>query len=103
MRGNCDAWDFSDAPESLRFRAGGVEIYMTHGHRQNVKMTLDSLANTVHFSGAALGLFGHTHQSEYKKIGDVTLFNPGSIGRGKRSYGLILVKGSEFRCSLHQA
>ena len=103
VRGNCDAWDFSDAPESLRFRAGGVEIYMTHGHRQNVKMTLDSLANTVHFSGAALGLFGHTHQSEYKKMGDVTLFNPGSIGRGKRSYGLILIKGSEFRCSLHQA
>lgn len=100
VRGNCDAWDFSDAPESLLLRADGVTIYMTHGHRQNVKMTLDALANTVHFSGAALGLFGHTHCSEYKKMGGVTLFNPGSVGRGRRSYGLITVKGEEFKCVL---
>ena len=100
VRGNCDAWDMSDAPESLQFSAGGVPIYLTHGHRQSVKMTLDALANTVHFSGARLGLFGHTHASEYKRMGDVTLFNPGSIGRGRRSYGLITVKGEEFKCVL---
>ena len=103
VKGNCDAWDFPDAPESLQFNADGVSIYMTHGHRQNVKLTLDALANTVHFSGARLGLFGHTHQSEYKKMGDVTLFNPGSAGRGRRSYGLITVKGEEFQCSLTDA
>ena len=73
---------------------------MTHGHRQEVKMTLDPLANAVHFSGAKLGLFGHTHESEYKKKGDVVLFNPGSVGRGRRSYGLIEVKGAEFKCRL---
>jgi hypothetical protein len=99
VRGNCDGW-YSDAPEFLRFSADGVGIYMTHGHRQNVKMTLDPLANTVHFSGAQLGLFGHTHCSEYKKMGDVTLFNPGSAGRGRRSWGLITVKGTEFTCTL---
>ena len=76
---------------------------MTHGHRQNVKFTLDALANTVHFSGARLGLFGHTHCSEYKQMGDVTLFNPGSVGRGRRSYGLITVKGEEFQCALKEA
>ena len=102
VKGNCDARYWCDAPESLQFSADGVTIYMTHGHRQNVKYTLDALANTVHFSGAVLGLFGHTHSSEYKKMGDVTLFNPGSVGRGRRSYGLIFVKGREFRCSLHQ-
>ena len=103
VRGNCDAWDYSDAPESLLLRADGVTIYMTHGHRQNVKFTLDALANTVHFSGARLGLFGHTHCSEYKQMGDVTLFNPGSVGRGRRSYGLITVKGEEFQCALKEA
>ena len=102
VRGNCDAWN-SDAPEFLRFNADGVGIYMTHGHRQQVKMTLDVLANAVHFSGAALGLFGHTHQSEYKKMGDVTLFNPGSVGRGRCSWGLITVKGAEFECKLMDA
>lgn len=99
VRGNCDKWD-SDAAESLRFNADGVGIYMTHGHRQNVKMTLDALANAVHFSGAQLGLFGHTHCPELKKMGDVTLFNPGSAGRGRRSWGLVAVKGTEFSCKL---
>ena len=102
VRGNCDAWDPSDAPDSLQFNADGVTIYMTHGHRQMVKQSLEPLANTVHFSGAALGLFGHTHSPEYRKMGDVTLFNPGSVGRGRRSYGLIFVKGREFRCAIHQ-
>ena len=72
VQGNCDRWE-SDAPESLRFNADGVGIYMTHGHRQSVKTTPDALANAVHFSGAQLGLFGHTHCSEYRKMGDVTL------------------------------
>ena len=102
VRGNCDGWN-SDAPESLRFNADGVGIYMTHGHRQSVKTSLEPLANAVHFSGAKLGLFGHTHCSEYKKMGDVTLFNPGSVGRGRRSYGLITVKGAEFTCALMDA
>ena len=102
VRGNCDGWN-SDAPESLRFNADGVGIYMTHGHRQSVKTSLEPLANAVHFSGAKLGLFGHTHCSEYKKMGDVTLFNPGSVGRGRRSYGLITVKGAEFTCRLTEA
>ena len=100
VRGNCDAWDFSDTPEQLRFNADGVGIFMVHGHRQSVKLSLEPLANAVHFSGARLGLFGHTHQSEYKEMGGVTLFNPGSAGRGRGTYGLITVKGAEFQCQL---
>ena len=98
VKGNCDTWDTSGAPEHLQFAAEGVEIYMVHGHRQSVKTTLDALANTVHFSGAKLGLFGHTHQSEYKVMGGVTLFNPGSAGMGRLSGGLIEVKGAQFKC-----
>ena len=99
VRGNCDGWG-TDAPEFLQFNIDALPIYMTHGHRQSVKTTLDSLANTVHFSGAKLGLFGHTHQSEYKKKGDVVLFNPGAIRGTPGSYGRITVKGAEFQCVL---
>ena len=98
VKGNCDAWSFSDAPEQRQFSAEGVTIYMTHGHRYSVKQTLDALANTVHFSGARLGLFGHTHEAELRQMGDVTLFNPGSAGMGRRTWGLIEVKGAEFQC-----
>ncbi len=97
VRGNCD-WA-SDAEEVLTPVADGVRIFMTHGHRYGVKYTLDALANAAHFSGAALALFGHTHQSEYRRMGDVTLFNPGAAGSGG-SYGLITVKGTEFKCEL---
>jgi len=99
VRGNCDAWG-TDAPEALQFTVGQVPIYMTHGHRQSVKMTLEPLANAVHFSGARLGLFGHTHRSEYKAMGDITLFNPGSVGVGRRTWGLITVKGAKFQCRI---
>ena len=81
VRGNCD-WG-SDAEEVLMPVADGVRIFMTHGHRYNVKFTLNSLANAAPFAGADLALFGHTHQSEYRVIGDVTLFNPGAAGPGR--------------------
>ena len=97
VRGNCD-WG-SDAEEVLTPVADGVRIFMTNGHRYNVKYTLDALANAAHFAGADLALFGHTHQSEYRVMGDVTLFNPGAAGPG-RSGGLIPVKGREFQCRL---
>ena len=102
VRGNCDAWG-CDAPETLQFTLDAVAVYMTHGPRQSVKTTLEPLANAVHFSGAKLGLFGHTHQTEYKRMGDVTLFNPGSVGMGRQTWGLITVKGAEFQCRLMQA
>ena len=102
VKGNCDGWG-SDAAETLQFTVDHVPIFMTHGHRYSVKLTLKSLANAVHFSGAKLGLFGHTHQSEYKQMGDATLFNPGSVGMGRQTYGLITVKGSEFQCKLMDA
>lgn len=98
VRGNCD-WG-SDAPEVLTPVEAGLTIFMTHGHRYNVKYTLDSLANAAHFAGAGLALFGHTHEAEYRVMGDVTLFNPGAAGRGSRTYGMITVERGRFQCQV---
>ena len=100
VRGNCDAWSYCDAEENLLFTADGVRIFMTHGHRYNVKFGYESLANAAHFSGAALALFGHTHEADLLRMGGVTLFNPGSAGKGRQTYGMITVKGAEFRCEI---
>ena len=100
VRGNCDAYACTDAEEKLLFTADGVRIFMTHGHRYNVKLGYESLANAAHFSGAALALFGHTHQADFLHMGDVTLFNPGSAGMGRQTYGMITTKGTEFRCEI---
>ena len=78
----------------------GVRIFMTHGHRYNVKLGYESLANAAHFSGAHLALFGHTHEADFLRMGDVTLFNPGSAGMGRQTYGMITVKGTEFQCEI---
>ena len=89
-----------DAEENLLFNADGVRIFMTHGHRYNVKLGYESLANAAHFSGAQLALFGHTHEADFLRMGDVTLFNPGSAGMGRQTYGMITVKGTEFKCEI---
>lgn len=89
-----------DAEENLLFNADGVRIFMTHGHRYNVKLGYESLANAAHFSGAQLALFGHTHEADFLRMGNVTLFNPGSAGMGRQTYGMITVKGTEFKCEI---
>lgn len=97
VRGNCDFG--VQAEDRLSFSVEGVPLFLTHGHLYSVKYTLDSLANAACFSGARLALFGHTHQSEYRKMGGVTLFNPGSVRDGG-SYGLITISGGTFQCKL---
>ena len=99
VRGNCDAYSRSDAEENLLFNADGVRIFMTHGHRYNVKLGYESLANAAHFSGAQLALFGHTHipHEEYDPESGIYLFNPGSIGDHRRpSYGVLTVEGDKL-------
>ena len=96
VRGNCDFGSVSELYET--FTAEGVSFFMTHGHGYNVKYTLDSLANAAHFTGSMLALYGHTHISDYRKMGGVTLFNPGAVKSG--SYGLITVSEGSFSCRI---
>jgi len=98
--GNCDFGH--NAPDSLCFTVEGVTVYMAHGHRQSVKYDLLGIANAGHFSGAQLALYGHTHQSEYRDLGDLKLFNPGSCGMGRRTYGIITAEGGQFQCQIKE-
>ena len=106
VRGNCDTevdqmvLEFPILADYAVLTAGQRLIYATHGHRYNVKLGYESLANAAHFSGAQLALFGHTHEADFLRMGDVTLFNPGSAGMGRQTYGMITVKGTEFKCEI---
>ena len=68
-----------------------------------MKEDLERLWLTALESGASLALFGHTHRPLHTRKGTVELLNPGSVGRGRRSWGLITVKGTEFKCKLMDA
>ena len=101
VRGNCDAYYHGDAEENLLFNADGVRIFVTHGHRYNVKLGYESLANAAHFSGAQLALFGHTHIQHMEERNDITLLNPGTAGRfGRSGYAVVEITDGTFTCRL---
>ncbi|MBO5976692.1 MAG: YfcE family phosphodiesterase [Oscillospiraceae bacterium] len=100
VRGNCD-FDFV-TPESGLEEVDGVRIFFAHGHRHGVKMNMDSFCNSVCFSGAKLGLFGHTHRAVWHQIAGIEILNPGSIGDHRNpTYAIIETTGTgAFSCRL---
>jgi putative phosphoesterase len=85
VRGNCD---YSDTPEERVLNVGGKRIFLTHGHRQHVKMSLDR----IKLLGAAerydAVLFGHTHQPEVFYYEGVLFLNPGSMSANRDGSGI---------------
>ena len=58
-----------------------------------------NLIEAIYF--AAIGKsFRGAHEADFLRMGDVTLFNPGSAGMGRQTYGRITVKGTEFKCEI---
>ena len=90
--GNCDWGTRADAPPVRVEEIGGYRLYMTHGHLQGVKSTLDVAVKNAVCAEADVLLYGHTHVPFEKtyprgtKIGDTCIKKPllvlcpGSIG-----------------------
>ncbi|MZQ97167.1 MAG: YfcE family phosphodiesterase [Acidaminobacter sp.] len=81
----------------------GVRILLTHGHRYDVKYTLNKLFYRAQEAQAELVLFGHTHTALNLSHDGITFLNPGSPARprgGKPGYGIIDVEKGNFTCRL---
>lgn len=94
VRGNCDM--FSSSPKTLICAAGGLKIFMTHGHLYGVKHDpiLRDLTEAALEADADMVLFGHTHEPFRDHTMGMHVLNPGSIGPTTRpSYGLIRTGG----------
>ena len=96
VRGNCDSsaifgGGFVKSLDSINIL--GHRIVFTHGHLYGVKYGLDGVKRLAADIGADIVLFGHTHEPLEKYIpaekGGFYLFNPGSVGGFKPSYGII--------------
>lgn len=61
VRGNCDWITREDAPAVRVEDIGGYRIYMTHGHQQGVKLSLDTALANAAAANADVLLYGHTH------------------------------------------
>lgn len=76
VSGNNDFGVFGEHERIIE--AGGRRLFITHGHRERVKSSLDALADKVKSQDADIGLFGHTHRPLYGQVNGVWLLNPGS-------------------------
>ncbi len=94
VRGNCD--DVFEEPEEQCIELGEWRFLICHGHRYQVKQTLQSIYYHGLEQQVDFVLYGHTHQAFYGEEGDITLINPGAIDKRKllsdtASWGLLTV------------
>ena len=69
--------DYGSQEQSL-LTLGGRRVFITHGHRYNVKMNTDRLVYRAREVEADACLFGHTHKPVMFDAGPILFFNPGS-------------------------
>jgi len=101
--GNCDRYRCPPGTLEIMIpRIGGVDIYMTHGHRHGVKMYLGGLLQDARKAKAQAVLYGHTHVPDCHREDDgLWVLNPGSCGYYGGSAGLLEVKdGRILTCRL---
>lgn len=100
--GNCDRYRCMPGQrEILIDRICGVDLYMTHGHRHQVKSTLSLLLKDAKMAKVDAVLYGHTHHADCFQEGDMWVMNPGSCGYFGGSVGLIeVVNGKILSCTV---
>ena len=100
--GNCDAYrGDADIPEILIPRIGGVNLYLTHGHRHHVKLFTEALLADARAAGAAAALYGHTHIPDcYQEPDGLWVLNPGSCGMGGTAGLMEVENGSILSCRI---
>ncbi|TCL74177.1 hypothetical protein EDC14_1004113 [Hydrogenispora ethanolica] len=84
VAGNCDF--VSEFPLEQTFQLDEFKILLAHGHQYGAKTGLSRLGQAGREQGAALVVFGHTHQPLSTTWNEIRLLNPGTLSR-ERSYG----------------
>ena len=101
--GNCDRYRCPPGlPEILVENICGVRVYMTHGHRHQVKMSIGLLLKDARAAKADIVLYGHTHAADCHREDDgLWVMNPGSCGYYGGSAGIIeIVDGKMKTCKV---
>lgn len=89
--GNCDYGRYM--PPLRIAELGGKRIFITHGHRYDVKFSLMRLAYAAQENQADICVYGHTHVPLVEEHNGMYIINPGSLslprGGSRASYGII--------------
>ncbi len=104
VRGNVEPFNCS-GPADLLVTRKQWTIFLTHGHRYNVKMGLSLLSYRSEELNANLTLFGHTHIPFHEKNMNITFFNPGSASypnyTNECSWGLLELSEKHIKLTHH--
>lgn len=76
VKGNCDGTVNVKVDEFISF--ANYTIWLTHGHRYQVKQNLTELCYWARQYGANIVVYGHTHIPTIINDEDIIIFNPGS-------------------------
>lgn len=94
VKGNCDG--SAKGQEEMVIEIENKKIFLTHGHRYDVKLGLERLYFRALELGCQVALYGHTHISINISKPDLLILNPGSPslprGGSKASFGLIEIE-----------
>ena len=97
IKGNCD-FDRSTPISKTIDVMPGHRIFATHGHRFQVKSSLDFLVQSAREEGCDIALYGHTHESRCTYENGVYVLNPGSASCPRDgnppSYGVLDVSSA---------
>lgn len=80
-------------PEDRFFEFGGKKIFMTHGHKYNVRYSTALLAKKGKEMGADICLYGHTHRKDLDEVMGITVINPGTASE---SYAVLEIENGEI-------
>ena len=95
LNGNCDPVKLGE--DELTLQIEGVKIFACHGDKYGVKRELSRLAYRAEEEGARIALYGHTHTPREDMLGDITLFNPGTLSRySLQTYLYLVIYGDKF-------
>ncbi|SHJ99436.1 metallophosphoesterase [Paramaledivibacter caminithermalis] len=91
VKGNTDF--YCNAASETTIIIEDKKIFLTHGHKYNVKFGIDRLYYRALETNSDIVVFGHSHVPTHVEENNMIFVNPGSISRprggSKPSYGLI--------------
>ena len=101
VKGNCDF--FKSIPNEQVEKICGKKVFITHGHRYDVKESLLKLRYKALEIGATIVLYGHTHIGQIDFKEGIWYINPGSVSLprdGDRSFAIINIDDKTIEPSL---
>jgi putative phosphoesterase len=86
VKGNNDF--YSNEPYKRVLELEGLKVFLTHGHIEHVKYSLNQLISEANQVKAKLVIFGHTHQRYLNEDQHIKILNPGALGDFHKSYAI---------------